>query len=187
MRFDPKLIQPEAAPLDDQGEIELPDDLGELAAQLRDDALFLSARYPARAPLASMEATVVEAVEVEAPVLAESFVTSVAKVPSSSRRPLIIAVTAASALGLLVVAGLYRPANLHPHASESHSSVKHVLAQEVAPATETSRLVQPRDVAPTPSSTRPTTLLLNGVSGPEMEGLLDLWQSSGETDSRISF
>jgi hypothetical protein len=29
-------------------------------------------------------------------------------------------------------------------------------------------------------------MFLNGVSGPELEGLLDLWENDGQQDSRIS-
>jgi hypothetical protein len=47
MRFDPKLIHPEEAPLAADGELELPADLAALAEQLGDDAAHLAASFPA--------------------------------------------------------------------------------------------------------------------------------------------
>jgi hypothetical protein len=47
MPFDPKLIQPDDAPLLPNGEIDLPADLAALGEQLRDDAAHLATRYPA--------------------------------------------------------------------------------------------------------------------------------------------
>lgn len=47
MPFDPKLVQQAEAPLDAAGELQLPEDLLELAAQLGDDAQYLAKLYPA--------------------------------------------------------------------------------------------------------------------------------------------
>ena len=47
MPFDPRLIHPDDAPLGPDGDLDLPDDLSALAEQLSDDAVHLSARYPA--------------------------------------------------------------------------------------------------------------------------------------------
>lgn len=47
MPFDPKLVQQAEAPLTDAGELQLPDDLLELATQLGDDAQHLAKLYPA--------------------------------------------------------------------------------------------------------------------------------------------
>ena len=46
MPFDPQLVRPDDAPLHDSGDLALPDDLLELAAQLGDDAQHLAALYP---------------------------------------------------------------------------------------------------------------------------------------------
>jgi hypothetical protein len=45
-RFDPKLVEQAEAPLTDSGDLLLPDDLLELAAQLGDDAQYLAKLYP---------------------------------------------------------------------------------------------------------------------------------------------
>jgi hypothetical protein len=45
-RFDPKLVEQAEAPLTDSGDLQLPDDLLELAAQLGDDAAHLAKLYP---------------------------------------------------------------------------------------------------------------------------------------------
>jgi hypothetical protein len=47
--FDPRIIPVDQPPLRDDGGLQLPDDLAELAAQLADDAAFLGQRYPAQA------------------------------------------------------------------------------------------------------------------------------------------
>jgi hypothetical protein len=47
MSFEARYIPADEAPLDAQGEIVLPDDLAELAAQLSDDASYLATCYPA--------------------------------------------------------------------------------------------------------------------------------------------
>ena len=50
MPFDPKLVEQAEAPLTDSGDLQLPDDLQELAAQLGDDAKYLAKVFPARSP-----------------------------------------------------------------------------------------------------------------------------------------
>ena len=45
-RFDPKLVEQAEAPITDSGDLMLPDDLQELAAQLGDDAQHLAKLYP---------------------------------------------------------------------------------------------------------------------------------------------
>jgi len=59
MRFDPRLIRADEAPLSPDGQIDLPADLGALAEQLCDDAMHLAATYP--------PAQVARPVEVAAP------------------------------------------------------------------------------------------------------------------------
>src|SRR5262249_5244777 len=46
MRFDPKVVRGDNAPLTPDGEIDLPAELAELAEQLGDDAAHLAATYP---------------------------------------------------------------------------------------------------------------------------------------------
>jgi hypothetical protein len=181
VRFDPKLIQPDDAPLDPAGDIELPDDLGELAAQLCDDANFLAARFPAKLPALPAEL---------APVPAATKTTAAVVLAGPSRRPFWISLVAAAAILLLVISGTYRPTpqRRSEHAAQTDQSVKHVLAQDLAfPAPEQNRPAAVRTEAPRPvSPVSSPALFLNGVSGPELEGLLDLWQTDGAQDSRIS-
>src|SRR3954463_15554354 len=49
MSFDPKIIAAEDPPLTADGDIDLPADFAALGEQLRDDAVHLVNRYPARA------------------------------------------------------------------------------------------------------------------------------------------
>ncbi len=173
MPFDPKLIRADAAPLDDAGEIELPDDLLELAAQLRDDATYLAERYPAEpAPLLTP-------LPLAAPV----------------RRVRWHWVGTAAAALLAMLAATYRPANMVPEPTPAVS-----VAAALPPASASA----PRSTAP--SSTGATTetfitapagprierlpwapeTVVPSVSGPELEGLLDLWQNDGQELEPIS-
>jgi hypothetical protein len=169
--FDPKLIRAEDAPLNPVGEIELPDDLAELAAQLGDDAVFLAERYPANRRMA------------------EKFALPLVQPAHSSRRRVWIA---ASALGLLVTGALTALLSLGDRgdrtpiaetaAKPAPSPVSVVTLPELTnPVAEPVRelpLVRPPAATP--------AMFLNGVSGPELEGLLDLWEKDGQQDSRIS-
>lgn len=181
MRFDPKLVQPDDAPLDEQGEIDLPDDLAELASQLGDDAAYLASRYPAIAA---------EVVAVE-PVIAREIVAvpdrNAPRVPS--RRQGWLIASAAAALAVLIVTSVVPPnADTPVRGRESaHSAPTPVIADSDSP---TVRSAQPVATPPVrerpPLRTVPSAMLLNGVSGPELEGLLDLWQNDDEADNRIS-
>lgn len=167
MRFDPKLIQPEDAPLDACGDIDLPDDLADLAAQLGDDAAWLAERYPA--PLMQ-------------PLAAELVADAVAAPPQHLRGWVIVGSSVAAAL--LVALGLAaRPANDAPSApvTEHAAAPPEVfVAAEVADISPTERTVSaplapraPR-IERLPWAPQPA---LGEVSGPELEGLLDLWQN----------
>lgn len=160
MPFDPKLIQPDDAPEDAFGEIDLPDDLLELAAQLGDDAAYLAERYPATAT----EPLVARAMPATNPVRRHI------------RRWVALA---SSAAALLVALGLWwqpqeRPATpvaeIEMPTSEPPVAPKHL---SNAPVTSVSTRPGPRierlPWAPTPA--------IGEVTGPELEGLLDLWQN----------
>lgn len=178
MRFDPKLIQPDDAPLDPHGELDLPDDLLELAAQLGDDAGFLSARYPAPLPLT---AELAEKDKV-ATTPATPSVTHESTAPWM-RRSTWLTLGATSALLILGAIGWYRPQQATPVAMPP----AHAIMNNEVSATEPTPLPSlPIEGARSAPRTVPATMLLNGVSGPELEGLLDLWQSDGESETRIS-
>lgn len=178
MPFDPRLITPDDAPLDAHGEIDLPDDLAELAAQLCDDAAHLSACYPARS------------LHHESPTAAE-----VVSAPSRAfnrtsrmRRALLASCAVAAALAVAVGIGYL------PRQQDEVARAKPLVATEVAatsaldatseasvsaPAASPSPRIQRLPWAPTPA--------IGEVSGPELEGLLDLWQNDEQvTETRIS-
>jgi hypothetical protein len=180
VRFDPKLVPPAEAPLDAHGEIDLPDDLLELALQLRDDAAYLSAAYPAAA--------------------APTKITESAKIAEPAPRRLgwknwVSIGTAVAAALVLVVSLAYRPAAnsretaspLTASPSTAQPANAHCMAavEVAAPASN-----QPAPAANGPRIQRlpwAPTPVLNEVSGPELEGLLDLWQNEQQvTETRIS-
>lgn len=177
MPFDPRLITPDDAPLDAHGEIDLPDDLAELAAQLRDDAAHLSACYPAPA----LHKTVAAAEVVSAP-------SRTINRTSRMRRALLASFAVAAALAVAVGIGYL------PRQEDEVARARPLIATEVAatsapdatsetsstaPAASPSPRIQRLPWAPTPA--------IGEVSGPELEGLLDLWQNDEQvTETRIS-
>lgn len=180
MPFDPKLIQPEDAPLDAIGELDLPDDLLELAAQLSDDANYLAERYPAeRSKLPPSE--------------------PLAPLPSSARnsRARYWWVAGAAAAIFAMLASTYRPANFAPQATRTVSDAGSLSASETATHNATASppgsTVAATEPTPTPSSESRIQRLpwapesvVPTVSGPELEGLLDLWQNDGQELEPIS-
>jgi hypothetical protein len=154
MPFDPKLIQPDDAPLRDGGEIDLPADLAALGEQLRDDALHLAALYPTRAELAANRPE-----------------------PASARRSpgdsggglrvwKKVAVLAGSALAT-VLAGVV--------AMQMMTSPRANLDVAEAPPARRNNSHEPAAEISTTISPGPT-ISLTELSGPELEALLDLWQ-----------
>ena len=168
MRFDPKLVPPAEAPLDAHGEIDLPDDLLELASQLREDATYLAAQFPAPAPTITAQ-------------------------PVTRRRgwPRWVGIGAAVAAALVLMLSLaYRPA-VSPVETASPPMTPPARAHRLAVAE--SHPPAPREPVPAASGPRiqrlpwAPTPALNEVSGPELEGLLDLWQNEQQvTETRIS-
>lgn len=179
MPFDPRLINPDDAPEDARGEIDLPDDLQELAAQLHDDALYLAARYPAKVAREPLPAEVyVRNDEPPAPA-------------PTRRRWLLIGGGMAAALAI-TVALAYLP-----------QSAPRAVALPATPttATEVSLASTPSPRAEVPVSTPvrnsvgprierlpwAPTPAMGEVTGPELEGLLDLWQKDEHpAETRIS-
>jgi hypothetical protein len=173
--FDPRLIHPDDAPEDACGELDLPDDLLELAAQLQDDALYLAARYPAK-------------VAVE-PLLAEVTAVNV-HAPTPSRRHWLVAGGSIAAALTIAVALAYRPPTEPREAALPVNNVASVSiastnppGDEVHVSTPINKPAGPRierlPWAPVPA--------IGEVTGPELEGLLDLWQNDEHpAETRIS-
>ncbi|MCI0359832.1 MAG: hypothetical protein L0211_15250 [Planctomycetaceae bacterium] len=166
MRFDPRLIQPDDAPLRNDGELDLPDDLAALAGQLADDAAHLSACYPAdRNPQVALAAELADSAE---------------RLKRRAWRPSALAVGA----GLASLAALVLTVSLSLRDSDP------VDAQSVASPDSLATTVSP--VAAETMSTSlpalaPTTLSLGELSGPEMEALFDLLQRDPQRTSSIAF
>jgi len=159
MPFDPKLIQPDDAPLRGDGEIDLPADLAALGEQLRDDALHLAARYPAGAELTAMRREPAAAVR------------SRSDSGGGLRVWKKVAVLAGSALAT-VLAGVVAVQLMDVPQSNPRVAVApgiSVSEPGVAMPTEI-----PAPIAPAP------TISLTELSGPELEALLDLWQREPE-------
>ena len=168
VRFDPKLVPPAEAPLDAHGEIDLPDDLLELASQLRDDATYLAAAFPAAAPAKLAE--------------------PVTRRHGWTRWTGIGAAVAAALVLMLSLA--YRPAG-RPVETASPATAPPTNVHRVAVAE--AHAPAPREPVPATTGPRiqrlpwaPIPALIE-VSGPELEGLLDLWQNEQQvTETRIS-
>lgn len=162
--FEPRLILPDPPPLDDQGELDLPDDLTALAEQLQDDAAYLSNCHPPPSSCAS-----------SAPRCATAGLTSSA----SMRVAVLTAASIALALSLTIVAtrktNLDR-AELTPPVYESTAQPKPRAALDSAARDQLHQLDQTESL-----------LLLREASGPEREGLLDLLQQTAQTETSISF
>ena len=146
MPFDPKLIQPDDAPLRGDGEIDLPADLAALGEQLRDDAQHLAARYPTGSELAANR-----------------------PVPASARRPdrwkkvMVLAASGlAAALAVVVAVQLMNSPQSNPE----------VATVPVAPRNDPNEPTAEVSAAAAPVA----TVSLTELSGPELEALLDLWQ-----------
>lgn len=168
VRFDPKLVSPAEAPLDAHGEIDLPDDLLELASQLRDDAAYLAAQFPAGAPTIAAEPVTRRRGWTRFVGIGAAVAAALVLMISLAYRPAVGPVETASP-AIAPPANTHRVAAVEPHAPASRESV---------PAASGPR-IQRLPWAPTPA--------LNEVSGPELEGLLDLWQNEQQvTETRIS-
>jgi hypothetical protein len=146
MPFDPKLIQPDDAPLLPSGEIDLPADLAALGEQLRDDAQHLAQRYPAAATGAGVAL-------------------------ASGRRPwkkiVVLAGSGlATALAVVVAVQVIGPLGRQNQTTmaPAHNALEHAPAVTAAP------------VASVPGAGSPATISLTELSGPELEALIDLWQ-----------
>jgi hypothetical protein len=170
MPFDPKLIQPEDAPLLPSGELDLPADLTALADQLGEDAAHLAARYPAdRAPAVALSAELLE---------------SAARIKRQSRQR--FAWVAAASLASAAVLAVSVAIALQNQGAVAPGSG--TLAASPATASPATAAQPPEFVSlPAPHAAGASTLSVGELSGPEMEALLDLLSAEPKTAASISF
>ncbi len=184
MRFDPKLISPEPPPLDEAGELLLPDDLAELAAQLGDDAQHLAALYAPGMEASGMESEPPQhfssakvAVEFNAAVSE----TEIAHLRRTSRWLWRASALVAAVAGLFVITAWWWPT------AENSTHLVENVASERAAANATSEVVnlessEAEPLLPVKTTVPPAAppapaepgLFLHDYSGPELEGLYDL-------------
>jgi hypothetical protein len=184
VRFDPNYIPGEDAPLLDGGEIDLPDDLLELAAQLRDDAAYLAERYPADLSARSASEGRLVASE-SSPELETVRQTSA---DPRSRIGLKVVTAIGSMAAALAITVAVSPMFWHD-AAANNNSVAVSPPAAAAPATSDIIIHEPT----TPGGPRigqlpwAPTPAIGEVTGPELEGLLDLWQNDEQpAETRIS-
>lgn len=184
MRFRHRVIPPDQPPLDEAGDVMLPDDLAALGDRLRCDADMLSSHYPARSTEENMgrQATCLDGK------------------PANSRRYWFA--TAAVAALLLTVAAWpvvnrlsQQPVNTHRLVIESSSESsppRNVEGDRLPEASANSVGVTNMDVQPVDyhggkrSIESTPAVFLQDVSGPELEGLLDLWEQEQSAASGVS-
>jgi hypothetical protein len=169
VRFDPQYIPGEDAPVTASGEIDLPDDLLELGAQLRDDAAYLAERYPA----AGVQALACETKQKRS-------------LKAGLQRLAALGYVAAALLIAVAVSPMFwsesqPPDNVPVAASPSVTSVPVAAADIISdpPAVSGGSRTVRLPWAPRPA--------IGEVTGPELEGLLDLWQNDEKpAETRIS-
>lgn len=198
MRFEPKIVRPSDPPelpaadrlTDEEFEARLPGELEFLAAQLRDDAAHLASVYPAGDTAGN---TLSRRAEIpEAPITPPRRLPRRTVLAWSAAGTLASVVLALSAVSLPWVVPLretHSPdlANFKSPDSARATPVEHRepalsrLVQSVVDKTDSRR----HDVAG-PSPAAAPALFLQNVSGPELEGLFDLWEEDSVEQSRIS-
>jgi hypothetical protein len=178
--FTPRIVVAEPAPLTDTGELELPDDLAALADQLSDDAAHLSSKYPAS----------------DAPVVPKSVVSSGSRDPVDASGPkraamrqrastfALASCVAVAALSLITLSSAIFNDQITEPSEQSIS------ARDSQPSESTSEFTPVRVSLATDEQAEPVSrplIMLGGASGPEREGLLDLWRDEAGERASISF
>jgi hypothetical protein len=181
MPFEPKIVRSGEVPFDasgdawtgDEFEARLPEDLGALAVQLREDASHLAALYPAKhgqenvvAPRVSRPANRAAWLWVSAGTLAAVSLSLILALP------LILPDDVSTEPNTLTVDDYRR-------ADDARRTEAHRVAG-AAPDNLDSR------EAPRSSAGAMPAIFLQNVSGPELEGLFDLWEADEVQQSRIS-
>ena len=187
MPFEPKIVRHSDVPLeagsdawtDDEFDARLPEGLGALAAQLRDDAAQLSSVYPARIPTED-----------------KIFATTTVAAPRRAAWLWISAGTLAAVSLSLLVALPWLLRNELPNFTSAENSPNTLAADDdrdvaAEPRAEANRLAAAPDSydsreAPRSSAGALPAIFLQNVSGPELEGLFDLWEADEVEQSRIS-
>jgi len=178
--FQPRLIHPDPAPADNEGELQLPDDLAALAEQLQNDVAYLSNCYPPAAPSKA------------APLPGATAVAS-----SSVRMRITVLTTAAAAVAVALSIALFanrlqlaehaerriQPATSDRSALDRQQSI---VSEGAEQGTAFESLV-PESASQDALSQSESLLLLGEATGPEREGLLDLLQQTASTETGISF
>lgn len=165
MRFERKLVVPEDPPENEQGELELPDDLAMLAAQLEDDARSLSGMFPAK----RFED--------------QSAVANHPAVDAKESTNWLLAASLVTAACLVIAAGMWwriesRAVQVVLPAKDPTKVAVDGSGGEDIPASDlknpNSNAIE--NMAPMPA------MFLKDFSGPELEGLYDLINESGDED-----
>jgi hypothetical protein len=203
VRFEANLIHPDDAPLQADGELELPDDLVQLGDRLRDEAKHLADRFPAGSfgesirPFAAEPAA---AANQQVELANNRTPREPAATHTDSRGRKLIAGTLASVLvvaivGSAVVWRLSSPAQPTDAVLATDHGASRIVSDKPAatlPATELTRSDSELPLDPTtfdvPAATNqhPPALYILEASGPELEGLLDLWEQDSPQRTKIS-
>ena len=172
--FEPRVVLPEPAPLDDAGELELPDDLAALAEQLQDDAAHLSTRF-----------------RLEASPAATPLPGATARSPSSAPMRIALLTTAAATIAIaLSVASLANRSGIVDQADRQPQSTAAETSADTSHEPIAIEAIQHPHADPAAQNTidqSESLVLLGEASGPEREGLLDLLQQTASTETSISF
>jgi len=179
MPFEPGIVGSGDQEWDDLAELELPDELALLGSQLQDDAAYLARRYPAHYP--------------EVPDYAQSPQQGLAlgrdRAPGRGLRRWMLGAAAAVAL---VAAGTWAMSYWTGRRDQTHSVSK---APPVGDDGRLARLPAPTfDAAESPPEEAPMVTVpafqqgafLWDVTGPELEGVLDLMESDASEGARLS-
>jgi len=161
MRFDPKIVDDGESEFDDSLELELPDDLAALGRHLESDAADLARRYPCD----------------ENTIPGRS-------ARSNVRRRLAWTAAAVAVILLTVTAGpLWRSVLESPTAVEEMSVADHY--SNVAPSVVVHEPEPTGELLDTVPVLYPATFLQD-VSGPELEGVLDLIEHEATDEEGLS-
>ena len=161
MPFNPRIIQTEPAPLDEKGELQLPDDLAVLAEQLSADSQQLADCFPAGGINVAFRSAKGRAFAERKPTKSGNGhrARRVRYVLGSG----LVAVALCSAFVLLSASPFGQPERTVPPAAFTSTDHGNAKAVSFAPA------------------------LLHDVSRPELEGLIDLWQHQSSEVASVSF
>jgi len=192
MQFRARVIHPDPPPADDDGDLQLPDELMALGDQLSDDAAHLARVYPAEFYDRILET---ELALTESAQLAGNYVTR--PLADDHRKHRLSVVVLASAL-VLMIASPVALLLVIPSGSERDTAV---VPAEPMPAVQPSLpdfLVvgtpdtHPRDV-PAVLSANPSVfgnvqdvMLIYRASGPELDGLLDVLEQASPGTTMLS-